>query len=800
MRVKFACEPAGPVKILDSLPDAPLATLEGLNGIGKTLLVRMLQICTGTAPYVVGSAPWVSLCRGVGEFSMDIDGLVNERAISWRGDTRAWAKLEGPPDTRDFTAIRVDGRSSTIDEIRAILHVHRIAGDEGLVETLAQQAEVEASVVARVARQLTGTSGTPLSRLERYADEAKTELGQAGPDALARATSQLAKDEQRLEGLQAELSTAEERRAELDRAIELSQRLEKMASAAPELSQQLAEVDARIVTLQRQRDDAVAKLNHEAAKVAQATPWLAELRNAQRALDRNRNKLSEEVTAASTLAASLGLEPTPSAVKKRGDALGVEAELIAAQLEQLDAAPVMRSLLNDVDARLSTVEVAGLGDEVVWEQPSTGLSLTVVETRAGVNIRKSALEKVKSPPESEALRRRREAIAREISRLSVLEQHLTEAGRQQRLAEQNDVRFAEAVQHATPALAAEFGQLEERRKEYDGALLVAAADRARLRQQLGEAGTDESRAAIREQLDQLLTRLGVPYDQLLESHQQVVALERELAGMRAQADSQRRQSRAHLASAEADVRRTWQRLWDEQRLEWFRRGLENEVRASAPPIEVAASEIEAARRRLDSLVDRLGSFRFQMQATEQALRAIATHLRGAEPQATEYVTELEGALSRRFSQWFDNERVRQELLPGAEGTIEVDIHRRDVTWIVDGHQLSRPLQAFSSGEQAFAYTRAQLSLLDDESPRPENRLIVLDEFGAFIAFDRLDVLIEYLRDRRPDHPADQVLVILPLSRDYAKLAESAIGDDAQEYARMAEEVRTRKFTVEVLSR
>ena len=102
---------------------------------------------------------------------------------------------------------------------------------------------------------------------------------------------------------------------------------------------------------------------------------------------------------------------------------------------------------------------------------------------------------------------------------------------------------------------------------------------------------------------------------------------------------------------------------------------------------------------------------------------------------------------KHFSSWFNNPLVRRELLPSAEGEIVVNLATREVVWTESGSVRSRPLEAFSSGEQAFAYTRARLAVLDEDQNRPPNRLIALDEFGAFIAHDRLTGLLAYLRER-----------------------------------------------------
>jgi hypothetical protein len=142
--------------------------------------------------------------------------------------------------------------------------------------------------------------------------------------------------------------------------------------------------------------------------------------------------------------------------------------------------------------------------------------------------------------------------------------------------------------------------------------------------------------------------------------------------------------------------------------------------------------------------------------------------------------------------------VRAELLPDADGPIHVDLHTAEVRWTESGGERSRPLEAFSSGEQAFAYTRARLAILDEEENPPANRLVALDEFGAFIAHDRLAALLAHLQDRVDDHPSDQVIVILPLTRDYASLAASSVGPDASRYAELERQIAERGYAIQEL--
>ncbi len=55
-----------------------------------------------------------------------------------------------------------------------------------------------------------------------------------------------------------------------------------------------------------------------------------------------------------------------------------------------------------------------------------------------------------------------------------------------------------------------------------------------------------------------------------------------------------------------------------------------------------------------------------------------------------------------------------------------------------------------------------MAALDAATAVAANRLIALDEFGAFIDAVAMERLSGYLLDRHEQHPRDQVVVVLPL--------------------------------------
>lgn len=107
--------------------------------------------------------------------------------------------------------------------------------------------------------------------------------------------------------------------------------------------------------------------------------------------------------------------------------------------------------------------------------------------------------------------------------------------------------------------------------------------------------------------------------------------------------------------------------------------------------------------------------------------------------------------------------LREELFEGA-AEVDYDLDARSVVWrSKEGRRRRRPLEAFSSGEQVFAYTRAKLESLRPIAESSEHFLIFLDEFGAFVARDRFGQLMHYVQTDVIGTIADQVIVMLPTS-------------------------------------
>jgi hypothetical protein len=379
-------------------------------------------------------------------------------------------------------------------------------------------------------------------------------------------------------------------------------------------------------------------------------------------------------------------------------------------------------------------------------------------------------------------------------------QYLQDADRWNRLVETNENRVEAALAKINPGAIQEIRNLQSRLRDADSQLLRAAAERAAALQELGTVGDDTTRQSLAAKLEQGLNERHLTPDALPDAVRSAELLARQGQTATTRARDVAASLRREVARADLELRDAITRLVNAPELDWARKAAVSSIsRGIGDSARSRAEAIDEVRQVMDRVLHRITEFRSQIGALETALRGIARRLQGKQPEGEKYLNTLTGYFNEHFSDWFNNPRVRRELLPTAEGPITVDLELREVAWREGAKTLARPLEAFSSGEQAFAYTRARLAILDEDSIPARWRLIVLDEFGAFIAHDRLSGLFSYLQERSKDHPNDQVLIVLPLSRDYTELSRTSAGPERTRYKRLAEEVASQGYAVQLLS-
>jgi ABC-type molybdenum transport system ATPase subunit/photorepair protein PhrA len=215
----------------------------------------------------------------------------------------------------------------------------------------------------------------------------------------------------------------------------------------------------------------------------------------------------------------------------------------------------------------------------------------------------------------------------------------------------------------------------------------------------------------------------------------------------------------------------------------------------APEQQLAT--LDALKVRVAKANQRFDAFNSMFAGARRGLGAVSAVLRGKDSDAHFRVAELRSWLETQAESWFSDSAVSEALLGAGASAVSVNLETKQVAWSDQGGQpRNKPLEALSSGEQAFAFTQARLARLSQETAVAANRLIALDEFGAFVSVNRMRQLAEYLQHWRKTHSADQIVLILPASQDYAALAQASSGARAERYRRMAQALEDHDYLVE----
>src|ERR1700693_282621 len=185
--MSFKCEPSGDegLPVIPVVPDHKLSTIEGRNGIGKTLAARILEFITDGQPFVALPMAWESFGVDLGKLTVTIDGFPGGQVVRCELDGTAWKGLRESECVADPGCAFINDLPVSWAEVHRLIKVRRIAGDEGLTETLAQtlresslsaqrRDEVTSSTVAAFAEVLQPlTDDLVHVRVEGHAEEAE---------------------------------------------------------------------------------------------------------------------------------------------------------------------------------------------------------------------------------------------------------------------------------------------------------------------------------------------------------------------------------------------------------------------------------------------------------------------------------------------------------------------------------------------------------------------------------------------------------------------------------------------------
>jgi hypothetical protein len=784
LEIRVESAASGGLKIINHIPPQRPCRLEGRNGIGKSALIRLLVLVSGVQPYPGQPGPWRSLRNLIGSTVITIEGLTGEHSsarIQLTPDI--W-----PPDPLEtigdwLGVLTLDGTLTPLQRLFELLDIVHLSGTERLADTLKQQTGRLAVALSEVAHRLNAI------------DNQRAELGE-----LEEQLQFVSTREADSERLQQERATAERRQLQetlqaaklvvddLSRATALTALVE--TGDAAEHQRQLQELRPELETARQRLQAAEAKHEKAVAALAKGTAAQRQVAQFERRLGTIKKSMDGLLARQEELGARLESLQIPTEV----DALDAEQretldKALAALNERQRRLHILAArnrrtnaenqLLDDVRVVLDDAAEHGLGDTVLARVNNH--DITVTEFRDGLGF----LSTVEAADLEELA-----AVNRDLAELSELKELFVKRASLQEDGDKLRVKLQR--------LEVDIAGHDELHKEASRTRAEVDAASTQVRSHMVKIGS-LSRSAlggtdvrdVKSLINDLLNKHAVEPSQLstalTKAQTTVLGLQTRNADLteeieRLSANATRRRIQRETLRRQS---RTEEKLnWLGQLAELMTPTATDRTVSSDWPDETwqrMSDHITASRKALGKLFTEVSGL--------QAIAAQTTSPTSRLGQAIKAVSEAD-ALAELSA-----EPIADALFDG--GIVRrVSLDDESITWTTPaGETRTRPLAAFSSGEQALGFMRARLQQIANE--REANRLIFLDEFGAFISADRRRPLAELLTSDELQALTEQVVVVLPLQADYASELNETTGTLHEVYAKRARAVIDQGYFTEV---
>lgn len=768
MHFKFETDPTGGVRVIEEIRDYALCWLEGRNGIGKTLAVRLLELATGGQPYEANDAAWRSLRAHLGPTNVRITGLRDGASLELQLTPETWPE-EPPADLALLGSARLNGNDYDFRLVPNILRVSRIGGDETITTRFRSRIASDEVLVKRQSQQLSDT----IDRLERWNELLLFET---------RGLSSLALSDlkaRQSEASQTRNAAAQEhqRRTDFLQGLEtlkrLEEDLEELEQQGPELDEALNAIDNQIKDNDRKRAE-VEKVQRELLRdVSLEEDLLVRLQHLRQQRERQAERAQDTLAEATGALHRLGLTPDAKVVQGALRQAQSERDALLRERAALAIFPDLVELIDELVDPLEGVQDSGLDDETIAVLDESRAS--TAELRQGLVRRKHELAEHRQYSLVEDIDARMRVVEDRIDAIDEANELRKTANRMfgQLRHTEDQIRDAserlvtvggDRYQHAVWELEA---LLEERQGLVE--------ERAELRSQRRLLEREGSIESLQEKIGALREELGVTgdvEDELQRARDDVDAAHRDLQI----SDEELESIDAALAEFDrrlTDVVERWQNSPD---YHWLRTNIGQYLPTSRHDHAEQLSRLEKIEDAMQRLQEAADGLRIVNAAVGGALSTLAGLVGTSQVAKDRYVDPLVTFYEEEFGALLADREIRYALFEGGRFA-RLDLLRGEVSWLTkNGEPRRRPIEAFSSGEKAFAYVLA--SLLQRTSGPTDNRVLVLDEFGAFIEAGRLGRLLRFVDEQvlRPDR-AEQVVIILPLRQQLNTPTSSYSGEE-----------------------
>jgi len=757
-------DPISHVKVIELIEDHPTQVIYGRNGVGKSMAVKLLQLVTGDNPYKdLTPSIWSNLKSQLGGLTIRATNLIGQESIEWTVDPARWPDSSVDPIrivSSDSPAIcsrvLVNGKDAKDEEIRKLLRVERLIGNETLTDSIQLEVSRLDNRIKADSTRLSTAIEAAYSRLHELSEL----LDAAGEEPVSSATEQNQVARKALDGLEDESGSLIERITRMRGMKVRVQEYKRLVGADGDPFERDNELKTELQHLKSEHAEALKQLD---GLLGDFTPEkTAEIEEINEKLERHLEAKGNTTRQITELATEFGLGEIPGSVDDQ--VFGHESERREQAIErwrgrlaEIEDGPHVVELGESVLQALHEKKFEGLDDHIVATLSDNRL-LSATELEAGIQARQKQINDLDGSTEANEITQEIEQAEEELKELESLRDLVKKRawydqrikGYRRKLSKVK-AGSGSANEEQVGSAQERVGSLEESIAETESKLSDLA-----LKRQFVAGGRDET--DIRQTLVDDLAELDSTLDSLEED---LTAAEHDLDDLAEQKSSARKE--VELSALELDRAKT------DRKGALIRLGREEYGSLTKTVVQEGDDgpylNRPAAKRLIKAIDETTTKLREIETASVEVPGAIAA-IQGRRSDAQESVLQVVGLIQESLGEKYFGPDAISAALFGGGSVVGFDLFRNEVAWKSDdGGVVRRHLDSFSSGEKAFAYTQARVASFAGSKKAAANSLLVLDEFGAFLERSRLENLEDYLKEKVAGTLVDQIVVILPETED-----------------------------------
>ena len=757
MLFEISAETRGGLRVIPTIPNISRCWLEGRNGIGKTVAVRLLELMAGKQPFSGDPDGWTALRENLGPTTITISEFPKTASIQ---SIQVSLTPQEWPDhpallTTELGAIVIDGELRDHTALRELVDVIRIGGDETVISQLRTLVGTDHALAVRCRAWLEDIAqdvGDILTPLIIDVDKLSESEFISARHAVQEARQQVAVSETKMMAIS-------QRQRDLQDLIELSELREQQRLLGPRVQVELAESIARVRELTTLKDDLTHQLRALVPKRAVSQQLQSELEELQGLRDGRIARAARTGTTARQALKEVELDEDTIGLALE-DALE-RRDRLRKERSTLDTLPALLDTIDAIRIPLAEIEASSLDAEIVAVLEGSQ-RISASGLRLGLDSRTDELKLDVAYNTLAELDHEIQDGNDHIKRLYAAEAQVRDAARKAALLLDVESRIQQISQQLRDSTGDEYSRISDELRAIEYELTEAIKQEVELKVHLDLLNRSGGTEVLDNKIRDLRRKLDVSIDEVHSELDDAIDLQHNLSAAHQQHRLELGGYERELNALEEQLVRAVQLVTRGRDYQWLRE------RIAADNLPTARSDRNAALRQLSYLAQ---AARDVQSRVETSLNEIAT-VQGAldsvrqsiamhrDPSRNRFVNNLISRYEQQMAEYLSNEDIREGIFGGGDFQ-RFDLMNGFVVWrTAAGEVRRRPIEAFSSGERAFAYMLA--AILSHRQSSAQFRVFILDEFGAFVEHSRRSRLWHFLDERLlKTGVAAQVVVILP---------------------------------------